>query len=141
MKFAAAVSLVIITALLLTPGAQARNFNKSYTASADRAFDAIVQLVQKDPRAHLIDLSVGDRLIHFRLALDPATRQPNAVQDQFAGMYVLLQVNANGTSKVVVNVTADRIYPLGSSAHRAVGAEESAYAKDFLHKLQQKLKR
>ena len=134
MRLAASAVLV---GLLLSPPGVARNFSRNYSATADRTFDAILELVQKDPRAHLIDLSVPERLIHFRLALDPA--KATGAPDQFAGMYVLLRVNANG-SKVTVNVTADRIYPVGATAQH-INAEESAYAKGFLHKLQQELKR
>jgi hypothetical protein len=152
----AAATATLIAVLLLTPLAQARNFARSYTASADRAFDAILQLVEKDPRVRLIDMDIPRRIIHFRLALDPASPpNPRSAStsapfsgDQFSGMYVLLQVSADrdtkaGQTRAMVNVTADRIYPLGAGPHDAKKAhsdEENAYAKDFLRKLQMELK-
>ena len=135
-----AASLLTL-ALLVSSIADARNFAKSYAATPNRTFDAILRLVQEEPRARLIDMDIAQRLIHFRLALDSGSKMGDSALDQFSGMYVLLQVSASGTSKVIVNVTADRIYPLGAATHQAHSAEESAYVKDFLRKLQQELKR
>ncbi len=124
-------------ALLAAPQCNARNFSKSYSNSAERTFGAIMRLVQSDNRVHLIDYDGEQHLVHFRLALDPG--DPNSPADQFAGMYVLLQVSPD-RRRVLVSLTADRIYPPATHGGN-VRVEESTFAKDFWRQLDHALKR
>ena len=131
-------------ALLAAPLANAKDFAKSYANSADRTFDAIMRLVQSDDRVHMIDYSAPDRLVQFRLALDPS--DPASPLDQFSGMWVLLQVSNTG-ERVTVNLRADRIYPpqhelkTREKTRGNTRAEETTFAKDFWKQLERELKR
>jgi hypothetical protein len=133
----------LMVALLAAPLAGARDFSRTYSKSADRTFVAILRLVQSDSRVHLIDYDGDQRLIHFRLALDPS--DPDSPLDQFSGMWVLLQVAPERQgdkegARALVTLTADRIFP--TSAHGGnVRAEESTFAKDFWKQLERELKR
>jgi hypothetical protein len=136
LKTLAASGFFALVLLVVAP-LDARNFSKSYSNSADRTFDAIMRLVQSDNRVHLIDYDGQQHLVHFRLALDPG--DPNSPGDQFAGMYVLLQVSSD-RQRVLVSLTADRIFP-PETRRGNVRAEESTFAKDFWKQLDHVLKR
>lgn len=132
----AASRAVLAVILLVAPLANAKDFARSYANSADCTFDAIMRLVQSDDRVRLVDYSAAERLVQFRLALDPS--DPSSPLDQFAGMWVLLQVSPTG-ERVTVNLRADRVYPPKTRGNTRT--EETTFAKDFWKQLERELKK